>query len=63
MSENERESGEETIDESGRNPTQQRIDEGGPRLSEVIPEDDDRDDDGAMEGALDEEEDDEDEPA
>ncbi len=37
MSENKRESGEENIDESGRNPTQQRMDEmgGGDRPVDV----------------------------
>jgi hypothetical protein len=37
MSENELESGEETIDDSGRNPTQQRMDEesGGDRPVDI----------------------------
>ena len=35
MSETEWESGEEAIDESGRNPTQQRMDEGGESASDA----------------------------
>jgi hypothetical protein len=35
MSENEWESGEEAIDDSGRNPTQQRIDETGESSSDA----------------------------
>ena len=34
MSENERESGEDEVDETGRNPTQQRMDESGESSSE-----------------------------
>src|SRR5581483_5350613 len=58
MSGNDTERDEEAIDETGRNLTQQRIDEAGPSaapvdldrrevMSEVVPEDEDRGDDGA----------------
>jgi hypothetical protein len=69
MSDREQENGEDAIDESGRNLTQQEIDDRGASqapadadweevpMSEVVPEDEDRDGDGAMEGALADEDD------